>query len=526
MAKVTRRQFAGRGAAAAGAAALAATAPGLVFIPEFRVWVPAAVAAQIKRHGTPPAGLLEVAEDKTKKTKGAFGYMFEDMPAFGPPDASLRELAGTMRDPGGASLDNPSISAGFTFLGQFLDHDVTLDTSALTGEPSGADGLRNFRIPRLDLDSVYDGAPRDGDKLRLETRSDGVTDLPRDGDGIARIPDPRNEENLIIAQLQVLFIRFHNALVDKQRLSFEDTRRQAQFHWQWIVVHDFLPKFIGQSMVDRFVDDRPGQRANITLKFYKPNRGQVPFVPVEWAGAIYRSGHSLIRPFYRVNATKGAAIFGASPDESNLNGFRPIPASLVIDWRNFFQIPAGSGPEPANRARLFDTLLSGPLHSLPGSVVPPPDAETSLAARNLIRGKQLLLPSGQAVAREIGAKPLSNGDLGLSTSGLGDGAPLWFYVLKEAELTQSGHRLGEVGGTIVGETVFGLLRSDRDAYVNQPQGFVPKPPVAPAEGRFAMGDLINFATAARGGRARERVGLRDTRGIRSGSAGVRAVGGR
>jgi hypothetical protein len=494
MTKVTRRQFARRGVTAVGAVALAASAPGLAFVPELGMWVPAAIAAQLKHHGTPPAGLLEVAADPSKRTKGAFGYMFQDEPPYGPPDTALVELAATMREPTGAVLDNPSIPAGFTFLGQFLDHDITLDKSALTGEPSGADGITNFRIPRLDLDSVYDGSPRDGNKLSLGNNSQGVLDLPRDGDGIARIPDPRNEENLIIAQIQILFIRFHNALVDRQGLSFDDAKRQVQFYWQWIVVHDFLPKFIGQAMVDRFIDDRPGQRARITLNFYRPNRGEVPFVPVEWAGAIYRSGHSMVRPFYLVRAGKGAAIFGQIPDDSNLNGFRPIPASLVIDWSNFFQLPGG--PAPTNRARLFDTLLSPPLLTLPDSVVPPPDGQRSLAARNLLRAKQLRLPSGQAVARAIGVKPMSNADLGLSVSGLGDAAPLWFYVLREAELTQGGQRLGEVGGTIVGETVLGLLWADNNTYVNQPQGFVPKPPVAPVEGRFGMGDLVRFVTSA------------------------------
>jgi hypothetical protein len=109
---------------------------------------------------------------------------------------------------------------------------------------------------------------------------------------------------------------------------------------------------------------------------------------------------------------------------------------------------------------------------------------------------QLRLPSGQQLAKEIGVKPLSNADLGVTISGLGDAASLWFYVLREADLTQGGRRLGEVGGTIVGETVFGLLWADQDAYVNQPQGFVPKPPIAPAKGRFTMGDLINFVNSA------------------------------
>ena len=235
------------------------------------------------------------------------------------------------------------------------------------------------------------------------------------------------------------------------------------------------------------------------LSFYKPKNPNKPMMPIEYAAAAYRFGHSMVRPGYTINKEGGGAVtFGEQPTDFNLNGSRPIPKRLVIAWRHFFEIPGVAGP-PANPARLIDTDLSLPLFNLPSSVVPPPDAMVSLAQRNLIRGKRLGLASGQRVAQEMGAEVLSNAELGLGNDpGWGGQAPLWYYILKEAELQNKGKKLGTVGGRIVAEVTLGLLERDKNAYLHPSnnKGFRPQPPMARNPGVFLMGDLLKFAGVA------------------------------
>ena len=272
------------------------------------------------------------------------------------------------------------------------------------------------------------------------------------------------------------------------------------------MAYDFLPHVVGQDMVDQVLEERDSEPAKVKLDFYAPEDTDMPMMPVEFAVAAYRFGHSMIRGAYRINdkvdpvtgqpIPNVAAIFGAQPDASNLNGSRPIPRTLEIVWRHFFAIPTLNNT-PTNNARLIDSKLSAPLFTLPSSVVPPPDPLVSLAQRNLLRGKRLGLPSGQRIAREMGVAALSNQQLGLGNeSGWKREAPLWFYILKEAELQQGGVRLAAVGGRIVAEVFLGLLKLDENSYLSNDPSFRPAPPMAREDGQFLMGDLLEFAGAA------------------------------
>jgi hypothetical protein len=372
----------------------------------------------------------------------------------------------------------------------------------------------NFRSARFDLDSLYGLGPtqqpelydpHDPDKFLITGLNDPSVpdDLPRKSDGTAFIGDPRNEENLIVCQLHLAFLKLHNKVVDHLRTQgvpgaqvFEEARRLTRWHFQWVIVHDFLRRFVGQPLIDQLLDVRSHGPAKVKLAFYKPKNPNKPMMPVEFAAAAYRFGHSIIRPGYRVNATTGAAFFADQPTDRDLNGFRPIPPPLVVEWRNFFEIPGVAGP-PANLTRKIDSKLSVPLLHLPQSVVPPPDTHTSLPERNLLRGKRLGLPSGQQVAQAMGVRAMTNEELGLgSEPGWNGEAPLWFYILKEAELQHNGEQLGPVGGRIVAEVVLGLLDHDKTSYLSVDPLFQPGPPIAPAPRHFAMGDLLKFAGAA------------------------------
>ncbi len=477
------------------------------------------VAQGQNEHGAEPRG-LNIART-SRGREGRFGLMFKNLPAFEPSDDLLRQLAAAMTEAAGGAHDNPQTPAGFTFFGQFVDHDLTRDTTPLQVAEEDPDATTNFRSARYDLDSVYgqgptsdpDAAvpfdPNDPDKLLIGGSNGPGTadqDLPRRPDTrLARIGDPRNEENLIIAQMQLAFLKFHNAMVDHVRAHgasgdevFAEAQRLARWHYQWVVVHDFVGRVIGRGMLDQILEERPNRPAKVTLKFYKPGNPNRPMMPLEFAVAAYRFGHSMIRPGYRVNDQAGGVFFGPTPTNSNLNGFRPIPAPLVIGWEHFYEIVGQPAPQPARR---IDAALSGPLFTLPESVVPIPDDPTierigSLAHRNLLRGKRVGLPSGQQVAEAMGAPVLTNQDLGVgSEPGWAGQAPLWYYILKEAELQHNGLQLGEVGGRIVGEVLVGLLERDQSSYLRRDPRFRPEPPIAPAPGQFAMGDLLRFAGA-------------------------------
>ena len=461
--------------------------------------------------------------NKDRLAEGRFGAMFKKLPPFAPRDDLLEGLARTMVEdqtvPDDSHLNtSPRLFAGFTFIGQFIDHDITFDNTPLAQQQADPYATINFRTPRYDLDSVYGRGPAtepqfydpaDRDKLLVTPNINGVQDMPRDSNGRAVIPEARNDENLIIVQLHKGIAQFHNRIVDHARAQgirrewvFETARRLTRWHYQWAVTHDFLPRFVGDALVGpsgTVYKEIAGKPPVITLAYYRPtNKDGRPFMPVEFAVAAYRFGHSIIRPFYVINQSTldrgGVPVFG--PDGGfNLNGGRPIPADLVMEWRNILPVDPNF---PARKPRKLDTKLSLPLTTLPGSVVPPPDPTIHLAVRNSLRGKHVGLPSGQQVARAMRAPVLTNATLGLGNDpGWAGEAPLWYYILKEAELPpNNAERLGAVGGRIVAEVLVGLLQRDPNSYLYLDPAWKPAPPIAPVTGQFGFVDLLKFAGEA------------------------------
>ncbi|MBJ7450707.1 MAG: hypothetical protein JHC71_01330 [Blastococcus sp.] len=453
--------------------------------------------------GNPRGSDIAVRAGRDKEAR--FGVMFKRLPAFSPPDALLLALAAQMND-GKAPLsdvkdsdvefDNAGIPAGYIYLGQFIDHDMTMDQTPLSQQQQDPRAMTNYDTPRFDLGSVYGrgpaGSPELYDPARpgylLVNEHDGLVDLPRDEVGAAYLGDPRNDENLIVAQLHVAFLRLHNKLRD-QGQTFEQAQQQIRWHYQWLIVNDYLPKIVGRSVVDGLLRRRGSGPITFAGRFYTPRNRQRPYMPVEYSGAAFRFGHSMIRAEYEMQDGHTVPIFGRDGYE-DLRGSRPIPHDLWCDWNYFFDIPGMSTPDDRNMSRKIDTQLSLPLSHLPSTVVAPTaGAIVSLAERNLLRGKRLGLPSGQDVAAAMGLRPLTNQELGLTGKEwrrLGK-APLWYYVLKESELL-GGSRLGPVGATIVAEVILGLMACDRDSY------FTANPSFDPGEG-YAMGHFLQWAGA-------------------------------
>src|SRR6266568_3896276 len=211
-----------------------------------------------------------------------------------------------------------------------------------------------------------------------------------------------------------------------------------------------------------------------------------PFMPVEFSVAAYRFGHSMVRGEYELNAEVQEIPIFAKPPAEDLRGFRALPAGHVIQWARFFEF-SGSRLE-VQPSRKIDTKLAFGLSILPEAVA---------------RGIQALaLPSGQTVARAIGlpedlilhARDLKSLPKNLIRS-FGEDTPLFFYVLKEAEVLSKGQRLGPVGGRIVAEVLIGLLRGDPFSFLSMQPNWRPKPGEfgARKDGEFTVADLLRFA---------------------------------
>jgi hypothetical protein len=232
-------------------------------------------------------------------------------------------------------------------------------------------------------------------------------------------------------------------------------------------------------------------------RFYRPRKGEA-FIPVEFQGAAYRFGHSMVRPSYRANLAgdDGKPFFGlifdakqSGPDPADLRGGCRAPRRFV-GWQTFFDF--GDGEVKPNKK--IDTRISSALFNLPLGAIASHDPPTALPQRTLLRHLTWQLPSGQSVARAIGVRPLGPAEVSaLKSLGVGfeRSTPLWYYVLREAELYADGLHLGPVGGRIVAEVFVGLLQTDPGSYLSLRPGWQPE---LPSEHEtFRTSDFLAFA---------------------------------
>ena len=497
-------------------------------------------------HGTQPRG---IAATRSPLFEGRFGRMFRNLPPaiFGGDEAAtranLRLLAeamngGDVTAQDGHDPEESGIPALYTYFGQFIDHDITFDPVSTLTKELDPDGLVDFRTPSFNLDNLYGRGPSDqpymfdGKKFRLGNvlKGAGVADthdLAR-FQGRAIIGDPRNDENGLVSQLQGLMQRAHNRLAtDNPDAGFDDLQQLLRFHYQYVVLNDFLPRIIAAPVLDAL---KTGGRYDFKkLRFF--HWRYEPFMPVEFSVAAYRLGHSMVRPGYRLNDDKLVPIFPnpAHPNQPSLTGFRKIPHGFALDWGRFIDIDLrpGGGEAPANDAdtkrRLqfayrLDASLVGSLHGLPPTVAgdPPP----ALGERNLLRGWLLRLPSGQSVARAMGIEELTDdqiligkatGEPGEELTPIADispafagNCPLWTYILAESARnqidvplpvvgggTRSTPQLGAVGGRIVAEVFLGLLFGDGLSYLSLDPLWTPRPGGNPKPD-FALRDLVSY----------------------------------
>jgi hypothetical protein len=512
-----------------------------------------AVAMHITDPAADTTAVTEATGGISEPITTRFDYMFKTLRDFYPGAhldvnpastvvAALKALGSAMVEQGAPTDGDSNLPPILTYWGQFVDHDLTANTDRNSSvsivdtplEPMQPEKVRqdlvNLRQPQLNLDSVYGNGPSEsgqpgevpyeGDAFKIGSLAElnpAVNlpgfDLPRDstadsvqGRRAPLIGDTRNDENLIVAQLHVSFLKFHNNVLDwlaenpgpeSDASAFDRAKQVVQWHYQWITVHDFLRSIARPDVVDGLLD------GTITPVF-DPSPDD-PFMPLEFSIAAFRFGHSMVRGRYDWNKNFGTP---ADPPFSTFEqlfqftgngGFAGPLEVLPANWPAQFERLTGAEPTPADApdgtparfARKIDTHFAGPLNDLrnEGSTADSIWVRRilkRLAVRNLLRGYRLALPTGQAVAAALGIPPLTIRELlsntdptvddnefpvdsplndALIDGGFVTNTPLWFYILREAETLEDGERLGPVGSRIVAETIIGQIRTDPDAFI-------------------------------------------------------------
>ena len=418
--------------------------------------------------------------------------------------ASLQKLGEIMADLGSTTdpqTDQDStIPSIYTYLGQFIDHDITArtdrdsefsnisDPNSITPKSPAevVANLRNGRRPQLDLDSVFGEGPSftkyykaEADhlynnvslNLYIEDSPAGYLDLRRENKK-AEIADERNDENLMVSQLHACFIKMYNKINTAiepgltNQEAYSRARQLTRWAYQYVVVNDYLHQVCDASIMNDIQLNGPF--------YYSSN---IPYMPLEFSVAAFRFGHAMIRPFYNINDTQTKNIMELlGPSMSNLmdNGTGKLKSENVIKWSHYASF---NGSTPTNMARKISPFIAKGLFDLsPVGATPPPSVLASLSQRNLLRGYLLSIPAGQSIAEAMRISPLTHQQLveglndeqkcALYDSGFTARTPLWYYVLQEAKVQQDGNKLGYVGSKLVGETLVGLVKGDFNSYMN------------------------------------------------------------
>ena len=396
--------------------------------------------------------------------------------------------------------------SAFVYLGQFLDHDLTRDETRLEHASGDPEQTPNLHSARLNLESVYGGGPEKspelydlsepGAEMFLLGETKAIRQIRSTRDDFRRqngrplLADGRNDQHLIISQLHVAFLQFHNRLVEflkrgefvgaafSNETIFETARRLVVWHYQWIVRNEFLKWFVLPEILADI--ERNGPR------FFKPAPDvAIPSLPIEFTQAAFRFGHSTVQRQYEINRWIGLVRLRdlLRKKNSQENG-EALPANRVLDWDRFTRTWGGN----ANFAENIDPLISEDMFNLPAAAMPTPfkTSPPPLPEITLVRGSRIGLPSGQEACRAARARSLSSARIGfdaegiefLRRRGLHEKTPLWYYILREAELLgtrrfRGGECLGPLGSRIVAEVLLGVLNADTDHYLNVDPNWAP-----------------------------------------------------
>jgi hypothetical protein len=472
--------------------------------------------------------------------------------------ADLAALAIEMEDAGNSgrvpdpeydeSEENIGVPAGYSFLGSLIHDDSTfrqIGSATAEGEPGSSFG---GYAPAFNLHTIYGFGPniqpyfyrrvgrgigdgRDrlkmnlGDFLGGSVADPAARDLPRvsneDGESVALVPDARTEDSIIKAQLHSMMLRFHNRLIDiREDASFHEVRQAVRFHFQWIVIHDFLRRFVQDDVLYAVLPHlekgtNPAQDPP-QLRFFRPDQGTG--MPIEYELAVVRFGHSTVRQTFKLNQnTPPIPFFSLTPtQQAGLQGGRACPPGWAIDWKLFFEMrtePQSRMHGPPQYSAKIDTAVP----STVAMHIPATSRKGfSLAYRNLLRGLRAGIPCGQAVSKFMNCTPIPDDSLTVGRATERDSptnkriidisprfrnnAPLWYYVLAEAQQQfvddRTPTRLGPLAGRIFAEVLVGLMWANRASYLRSEPSFQPYPELCSTSGQFSMADLLRAGMQA------------------------------
>lgn len=390
----------------------------------------------------------------------------------------LRELTHMMEEYQRDCTDSDSIVNGLAFFGQFLAHDLTFESTSKFRTYKDPGSFLNERTLNLDLDCLYGQwtedflyDARDRNKMLLgeiyRDKDHEWYDLQRNAQEKAIIPDARNDENLIVSRIHLLWIEFHNCMVELTKSHsydkniFAEARKKVIWHYHWIILHEFLEAIMLPEIYEEIM--------NFGSKFYKHSS----FMPLEFAGAAFRFGHSMIRDINQINDDLQKDLF-------TLGAFKKIEE--YVDWSYFFDLGDGK----MEFCKKIDTKITGGMHNIP--FIPTDNKyERSLPYRNMKRGEVYQLPSGEDVAKRLGFKPIEVKECKKIHM---KGTPLWFYILKEAEELCDGESLGPVGSTLVGEIIYTIIHCDKNSYTVQHPKWEPE--LGDTKGVFGFAEMIQW----------------------------------
>jgi hypothetical protein len=481
--------------------------------------------------------------------------MFPSLPAFHYSDQAAADLAATMKNPTpdppgtnrGTSDDSPTLPAEYTYLGQFIDHNLDFDETPQPSAPVTPNTLTNFESFRFDLNNVFGSGPTvdpqlygtdhkhllvsgrlgipQPDGFPTVTGNGGIFDLARNAvTGQAILVEPRDDENQILSQISAAFVAFYNNFVNRG-FSYATARQLTEEYYQEIVLTDVLPAYVGQSTINKYLQVSPRGQARVTT----PNLPNANFTPIEFSVGAYRFGHALVRDNYHIND-----IFPTTTDIDanvsifNVNAFQygdlsggsrlpgpngstttactstslcaqPNPAGHQIQWKYF--VPAlDANPNDAgiNFARQTQPTISPALFNLPAETIagctdavsPVCNGTGDLISRDFARGNYDGLPSGQSVAKALGCHVISAASINPTKDAVfNSGTPLIYYVLAEAK--KANQVLGCVGQSIVAQTFLAVLWDTPNSILHS--NFRPDPglvKLAPETATFSFGDLL------------------------------------
>ena len=489
------------------------------------------------------------------QTAMCFGTMFPQLSrTFTYSDQAAADLAAAMQNPApdapgtnrGTADDSATLPAEYTYLGQFIDHNLDFDQTPQPTANVDPSTLTNFESFRFDLNNVFGGGPTVDPQLYASDHrhllvsgtlgtpqadgfptvrgNGGVFDLARNSSGQAILVEPRDDENQILSQISAAFVAFYNNFIN-QGLSYAQARQLTVDYYQEIVLTDVLPAYVGQSTINTYLSFG----ANGSAQVNTPNLPNANFTPIEFSVGAYRFGHALVRNNYHINdifptttdIDDNVAIFDVNHFQfGDLSGGGPLPApnratttsctattlcdqpnpaGHQIQWRYFVPELAANPNDPGiNFARQTQPAISPALFNLPAETIagcsdvadPVCNGSGSLISRDFARGNFDGMASGQAIARALGCPAIPAPSINPTKDAVfNTGTPLLYYVLAEAK--QAHQVLGCAGGSIVAQTFIQVLWDTPNSILHT--NFAPDPrlvKLAPETPKFSFGDLL------------------------------------